>query len=36
MVGALVKEGRSRHSPLAEVDLRFRDTVIYRERKGGG
>lgn len=36
MVDALVEEGRKRHSPLAEVDLRFRDTVVYRERKGGG
>lgn len=36
LVSALVKEGRRRHAPLAEVDLRFKDTVIYRERKGGG
>lgn len=36
LVGALVSEGRKRHAPLAEVDLRFRDTVIYRELKGGG
>lgn len=36
LIGALVTEGRKRHTPLAEVDLRFRNTVIYRERKGGG
>ncbi len=35
LVGALVMEGRRRHAPLAEVDLRFENTVIYRERKGG-
>jgi len=36
LVNALVEEGRRRHAPLAEVDLRFAGTVIYRERKGGG
>ncbi len=36
LVGALVTEGRKSHAPLAEVDLRFRDTVIFRERKGSG
>lgn len=36
LVGALVTEGRKRHASLVEVDLRFRNTVIYRERKGGG
>ncbi len=35
LVGALVEEGRARHAPLAQVDLRFEETVIYRERKGG-
>jgi len=35
LVGALVMEGRRRHAPLAEVDLRYENTVIYRERKGG-
>jgi len=36
LVSALVTEGRKLHAPLAEIDLRFRDTVIFRERKGGG
>ncbi len=36
LVGALVEEGRRRHAPLAEVDLRFDGTVIFRDRKGGG
>ena len=35
LVGALVNEGEKRHGPLLEVDLRFTDTVIYRELKGG-
>lgn len=35
LVGALVNEGEKRHGPLLEVDLRFADTVIYRELKGG-
>ncbi|MFO7768103.1 MAG: FtsQ-type POTRA domain-containing protein [bacterium] len=35
LVGALVEEGRERHAPLAQVDLRYEETVIYRERKGG-
>lgn len=35
LVGALITEGRRRHAPLSEVDLRFADTVIYRELKGG-
>ena len=35
LVGALVNEGKKRHGPLLEVDLRFADTVIYRELKGG-
>ena len=36
LIGALVDEGRRRHAPLVEVDLRFAGTVIYRDRKGGG
>jgi cell division septal protein FtsQ len=36
LVSALVEEGRRRHAPLVEVDLRYAGTVIYRDRKGGG
>ncbi|MFC1530399.1 cell division protein FtsQ/DivIB [Gemmatimonadota bacterium] len=35
LVASLVQEGRERHGPISEVDLRFTDMVIYREMKGG-
>lgn len=35
LVASLVQEGRKRHGPISEVDLRFADMVIYRELKGG-
>ncbi len=35
LVASLVQEGRERHGPISEVDLRFTNMVIYREMKGG-
>ena len=35
LVTSLVQDGRERHGPISEVDLRFADMVIYRELKGG-
>ena len=34
LVGALVEEGRRLHPELVEIDLRFADSVIYRQRTG--